>query len=474
MNRIAYLSSNELEEIHSTSLKLLVNTGVRVSNDEAQTLLKKGGCVFDGDIAKIPESLVKESLKSVPRKFSMFSRDGTQSFVVGEDKTLINPGSSAAHFKDRKGGKIRKGTTKDIADLIKVVEHLKHVQMQSTSLIPSDVHTSLAGLYRFYAVLKYSTKPVVTGAFSKDDLSFMQEMLEYVTGGDKELARKPQAIFDCCPTSPLVWGDIGSQNLIDCAKARIPAQIVPAPLMGVSSPVTLRGTLVQHSMEILSGIVIAHLVNPGTPLIYGGAIGSLDMRYGTPRFSSIEATMAACMSNELGKYLGIPTHAYLGTSDSIIEDSQSGFETGLGLIMGVLSGINVISGPGLLAQLNCLSLEKLVIDDEFCGSAFGLIQDSTSLIDDEIHELIGSVGPGGDYLGKRHTQKNYRTKHFIPSNVLSRLNIQSWKDDGQKTAFDRAKNILDDLLAKETKLCISESTERQLDDVYSNAIKALT
>jgi len=473
MTRNSYLTRDELEEIHSLSLALLFDTGIRVSNEEARSFLQDAGCTIANDIVKFPESLVKESLQSIPHQFTMFSRNGEDSLIIGGDAVLINPGSSAAHFKDRSTGEIRKGKSEDIANLVKVVDQLEHIQMQSTSLIPSDVSTGVSGIYRLYIALKYSIKPIVTGAFSKDDFSFMQAMLEQVSGSTEELAERPLAIFDCCPTSPLTWGDVGSQNLIDCCKAGIPAQIVPAPLMGVSGPVTLKGTLVQQNMEILSGLVIAHLVNPGTPLVYGGAIGSLDMRYGTPRFSSVEATIAACMSNELGKYYRSPTHAYLGTSDSIIEDSQSGYETGLGLIMGVLARINIISGPGLLAQLNCLSLEKLVIDNEYCGSALRLIRESDSLIDDEIQDLIHDVGPGGNYLGKKHTQKNYRKRHLFPSDVLSRLNIQSWVDDGKKTTFDRARVIVDTLLKNETELGISKSVEKQLDDIYDEAMKIL-
>ena len=473
MTRITYLTKEEILEIHSITLRLLSETGIRVSNKEALIFLKQGGCSISGDIVHIPETLVTESLQSPPRTFSVYSRNREQSFVVGEDNVLVNPGSSAAHVRDRNTGEIRKGKSEDIKDLVRVADQLEHIQMQSTSLIPTDVPTNVSGIYRLYIALKYSTKPIVTGAFSKDDFSFMQSMLEHVSGSPKELAENPQAIFDCCPTSPLIWGDVGSQNLIDCVKAGIPAQIVPAPLMGVSSPVTFKGTLVQQNMEILSGLVIAHLVNPGTPLVYGGAIGSLDMRYGTPRFSSVEAIMAACMSNELGKYYGIPTHAYLGTSDSIVEDSQSGYETGLGLILGILSRINVISGPGLLAQLNCLSLEKLVIDNEYCGSALRLVRKSDFMVDDEIKELIDEVGPGGNYLSKKHTQTNYRQKHLFPSDVFSRLNIQSWIDDGKKTTIDRARVIVDTLLEKETELTISNSTEKQLDEIYNEAKKVL-
>ncbi|MGY5880413.1 MAG: trimethylamine methyltransferase family protein [Candidatus Thorarchaeota archaeon] len=474
MTKLAYLTRDKIGEIHSITLKLLADTGVRISNEEGIGLLEESGCSISGDIAKFSESIIEDSFKSVPSSFSLFSRDGKNSFSIGQDNVLINPGSSAAYFKDSKSGEIRKGTSKDILDLVHIVEHLEHIKAQSTALIPSDVHVDLSGIHRLYLTLKNSNKPIVTGAFLKEDFRVMREMLESVADGPDEHAKNPQAIFDCCPSSPLTWSDTGCQNLIDCAKASMPAQIVPSPLMGASSPITITGTIVQQNMEILSGIVIAQLVNPGTPLIYGGAIGSMDMRYGTPRYSSIEAIMTACMSTEIGKSYGIPTHAYLGTSESKIEDSQSGYETGLGFIMGILSRINVISGPGLLSQLNCQSLEKLVIDNEYCGSALRLIRESDSMLVDDIHNLISSVGPGGDYLKQKHTQINYRKKHLFPSDVMCRLNLQSWIDDGQMTTIDRAKSIVDTLLDKEIEQPLSNSVADNLDRIYDNARKSIS
>jgi len=474
MTRLTYLTRDKIEEIHSVTLQLLADTGVRISNEEAKEILDEKGCTVLGDIVKFPESMVTESLRTVPSMFSLFYRDGKKSFTIGQDNVLINPGSSAAYFKDRNSGEIRKGTSNDLVEIVQVVENLEHIKAQSTALIPSDINTNLAGLHRLYVILRKSTKPIVTGAFSKEDFHIMRKMLEIVAGGSDEHAKKPQAIFDCCPSSPLIWSDTTCQNLIDCAKATIPAQIVPAPLMGVSSPVTITGTLVQQNMEILSGIVIAQQINPGTPIIYGGAIGSLDMRNGTPRFSSIEAIMTACMSNEIGKYYGVPTHAYLGTSESKVEDSQSGYETGLGLIMGILSRINVISGPGMLAQLNCQSLEKLVIDNEFCGSALRLTRESDDLLVDDIHELIKSVGPGGDYLKQKHTRVNYRKKHLIPSDVLCRLNIHAWIDEDQQTTFGRAKKIVDSILSQENATVLSKSTINSLETIYERAKKSIS
>lgn len=468
MAKVSYLTKENLEDIHSNTLKLLHDTGVSVNNQDAKDILENAGCTVSKDIVKFSESIVKESLQKTLSTFNLFSGEGKQSITLGHANVLINPGSSAVFFKDRKSGEIRKGTSKDLVELVHVVDQLEHINAQSTALFPSDIPQEIAGQYRLYTILKNSSKPIVTGAFTKDDFHIMRKMLEVVMGGADELAKKPRAIFDCCPSSPLTWSDTSCQNLIDCAKAYIPAAIVPAPLMGATSPTTIMGTIIQSNMEILSGIVISQLVKSGSPLIYGGAIGALDMRYGTPRFSSVESIMAACMSNEIGKFYGLPTHAYLGTSESKTEDSQSGYESGLGMIMGILSGINVISGPGMLAQLNCQSLEKLVIDNEYCGSALKLKQDSEVVLPDDIKDLISSVGPSGEYLKNRHTLKNFRKEHLFPSDIICRLNVNLWRDAGKRTTFERATRIVDELLREDSIGVLPKSSVSELDKILNN------
>lgn len=450
MTAIRFLSKKKLESIHDATSDILETTGIRVKNETAKSLLEDNGCTLDSDQVKIPPSLVNESIRKAPSSFDIFTRDGNRSYTIGSENVIFNPGSTAVYYKDRKTREIRKGKLKDCIELVQLVDNLDNIKAQSTALVPSDVSESLSGLYRLYIILKHSVKPIITGAFRKEGVQNMKLLLDAVVGNSEELARHPRTIFDCCPTSPLTWDDVGSQHLMDCSAASIPATIVPAPLMGATSPVTIQGTLVNSNAEILGGVVISQLVNPGAPIIYGGAPGSFDMKYATPRFASIEAILAACASSEIGKYYGLPTQSYLGTSDAKTEDSQSGFESGIGLVLGAIAGINVISGPGMLAQLNCQSLEKLVIDNELCGSAYrfsrGIEFDDPSLIT----ELITKVRFSGDYLRQKHTSKKLRTEHFMPSEIICRLSIDSWIESGSKKTLDRASEKVNAILHDHT------------------------
>ncbi|MFW9795059.1 MAG: trimethylamine methyltransferase family protein [Candidatus Thorarchaeota archaeon] len=470
MITVRFLSADDILQIHKATMDILEKIGILVQNESALNLLEEAGCIIEDNHAKIPASLVEESIHTASSSFDLFSRDGDRVCTIGVDRVVFNPGSSAVFYKDRETREIRKGTSRDIVELVQLVENLEHIEAQSTALVPSDVPEQISGLYRLYLTLKHSTKPIVTGAFSKEGLNEMKLLLETVVGGSDELANKPCAIFDCCPTSPLTWGDAASQNLLDCSEASIPAAIVPAPLSGATSPITIHGTLVQVNVEILGGLVMSQLKNPGAPIIYGGAPGSFDMRYATPRFSAVEAMITSCASSEMGKHYGLPTHAYLGTSDSKTQDAQSGFETGLGLALGALARINVVSGPGLLAHLNCQSLEKLVIDNELCGTAFRLIRGFELEDMDIITELISKVDSDGDYLRQKHTSKRLRTEHFMPSSVIDRLSTETWIDKGSLDIVERARDRVNDILKEHPHHGLSKDVENQLESNLKDII----
>ncbi|MFW9838402.1 MAG: trimethylamine methyltransferase family protein, partial [Candidatus Thorarchaeota archaeon] len=316
MTSLRFLSTENINALHDTTLEVLDKTGVCFESEVAQEFLREAGCIIEGSIVKIPESLVSRSLEKAPNSFDLYNLEGSESFSIGSDTVIYNPASSAVYFKDRRTRKIRHGTSEDVKQLVQVVDALDHIKAQSTALIASDVPEAVSDFHRLFISLKNSIKPIVTGAFRKDGVPDMIRLLEVIVGDTKTLAKKPVAIFDCCPVSPLVWSDLSCQNLIDCAESGIPSEIVPAPLMGATSPTTLNGTIVQTNVEVLSGIVLAQVVSPGAPIIYGGAPADFDMKYATARFGAIESMIVACASSEMGKHYGVPTHAYIGSSDS--------------------------------------------------------------------------------------------------------------------------------------------------------------
>jgi trimethylamine--corrinoid protein Co-methyltransferase len=448
VTRLKLLSSEDIEKIHGASLKVLDKTGVMVKNEGARSLLEKAGCKIDDQRVRFPGSLVEEALESVPPSFDLASREGDEKAVVGGDNVIYNPGSAAIYFLDLESGEMRRALSDDLVKLVRLVDGLEHIRAQSTAIVPGDIAEEISDLYRLYVILMNSTKPMITGAFTKEGLIDMKDMLEAVVGGPEALREAPRAIFDCCPSSPLMWSDVTCQNLIDCAEHGIPAEIIPAPQMGATSPVTIAGTLVEANAEILSGITISQLVTPGAPVVYGGSPAAFDMRHCTARLGAVEAMMAACAGAEMGKHYGVPTHAYLGLSDSKAVDAQSSLESTLGIILAAEARVNIVSGPGMLACENCQSLDKLVIDNEVCGTAYRLIEGISVESGDLAIDIIDKVGPGGHFLAEKHTRENLMKERFIPSDVLCRLSPDAWVKGGKKDILKRSREAVEKVLTE--------------------------
>jgi trimethylamine--corrinoid protein Co-methyltransferase len=467
LGALTFLSRDEIEEIHSGSLQLLEKTGVVVKNDLGLQTLRKAGCETESNRVRIPSDLVEASMKKAPASFDLHSREGTSSLRVGGENTIFDPGSSGTEFLDSQTGEIRPAQADDLAQLVRLADGLEYIDAQSTAVVPSDVPESISDLFRLYIVLRNSGKPIVTGAFTKQGLIDMVHMLEAVAGGRDKLAQAPRAIFDCCPTSPLSWGDVACQNLIDCAANSIPAEIIPAPMMGATSPVSIFGTLVQSNAEILSGIVITQAVRPRTPIVYGGSLALFDMKRAMICLGAIETAMAACASAQIGKYHGLPTHAYLGLSESKVIDSQSGFESGIGLVLAALARINVVSGPGMMAFENCLSLEKLAIDNDICGMSRRLVRGIEAEDTATVLDLVNEVGPGGDFLSADHTLAKLRQEQFMPSDVVCRRSVNSWKEHGSKDSRVRARERVEKILATHN----PESMPRESNEILEKTMK---
>jgi trimethylamine--corrinoid protein Co-methyltransferase len=194
------------------------------------------------------------------------------------------------------------------------------------------------------------------------------------------------------------------------------------------------------------------------------------MRYLTAPDGAVESMIAACTTAEIGKYYGVPTHAYLGLSDSKVVDAQTGFESGLGIFLAALTRVNIVSGPGMLATENCQSLEKLVIDNEICGMAYRLV-DGFSLEGLALAtDVIAKVGPGGHFLAEKHTRENLMREQFMPSDVFCRLTPDSWRKSGSKNSVDRAKETVDKLLMDHVPKPLPLDAEERLDQVFKEIL----
>jgi trimethylamine--corrinoid protein Co-methyltransferase len=268
----------------------------------------------------------------------------------------------------------------------------------------------------------------------------MKDMLVAVAGCEDALAERPVAIFDVCPSPPLMWSDLTCQNMIDCARHAIPSELISMPMAGATAPVTIAGAVVQHTAECMSGVAICQLAAEGAPIVWGGSPAVFDMREGTTPMGAVGTWMIDASYTEVGKALGLPTHVYLGMSDAKVVDAQCGLESAGSTLVAALAGVNMVTGAGMIDFESCQSLEKLVVDAEIIGMAKRLIA-GVEVRDEPIAlDLMRKVGHRGDYLGQLHTLKWFQEEQYIPSEIIDRGSLEAWKKKGRKTAWERAQD----------------------------------
>ncbi len=458
------LSQEMVEGIVAEAIGILERIGISVENEEVLALLAEAGARIDKGKRRtyVPEELVKKSLETAPSSVKVYDRDGSLKMDLTGDEIHFVPGSAALYIWDFQTRRPREAVAQDYLDYAILVDHLPNLSAQSTAIVPSDVPEAIKESYRLYLSLLHGEKPIVTGTFAKEGFLPMFEMLVAVRGSKEKLAERPLAIFDICPSPPLKWGEWGCQSLIDCASNRIPCELVPMPLAGATAPITLSGALVQHTAEALSGVVITQVVRPGSPVIYGGSPAIFDMKEGTTPMGAIETLMIDSAYAQIGKHLGLPTHSYMGLSDSKTLDSQSGLESGVGTILAALSGVNLISGAGMMGLENCQSLEKLVIDNEICGMALRLVEGVTQREGSRAEEVIKECIEKGELLSHPHTLKWFREELLFPGSVVDRKEIPAWEKEGGKNSDERARSEVEKILSSHSPRPLGEDVQKEL------------
>lgn len=449
MRPVMRLLPEELvDRIIQEARELLVKLGVEIHNPPLVDLLAGHGARVDSSgRVHLSQDLLDRCLATVPRSFCLYDVMGQKTHELAGDNVYFTPGSAAINILDARTGQMRKPDTADYIRYVKLASQLEHLASQSTALIPADVPEKISDSYRLYLSLLYGEKPVVTGAFTIEGFAVMRDLQLIVRGSERSLREKPLTIFSCCPTAPLKWSDVTSQNLVDCARAGIPVELVSMPLAGFMAPVTLVGSLIQQTAENLSGVVISQVVAPGHPLLYGGSPAVFDVRYETTPMGAIETIMLNCANAQIGKRLGMPTQGYVGLSDAKLLDAQAGLETGIGAALAALAGINSISGPGMLDFESCQSLEKLVLDNEICGMCLRLLRGIEPREDFPALPLFEELLREKHLLIAEHTRRYLQLEITRPGPVIDRANRARWLKQGAIPLRERAAREVERLLA---------------------------
>jgi len=469
--QVSVLEKTSIRAILDEAYRLLEEVGIVIEEDETVDILNQiGARVGDDNRVRFTRDMIESALSSAPKELTVYDLDGNPAFRFGDGKIHFNPGSAALFLYDPASSEMRSPVVEDVATFSKLSQTLENIGATSTGLIPSDVPEEISDSLRLYLSCLLSTKPVVTGTFSEDGFDVMRDLLLARTGQDS-LRSKPCAIFDVCPSSPLRWSKLGCHDLRQCAQNAIPAELIAMPLPGALAPMSLLATVVQHTVETLSGIVIHQAWTPGSPIIYGGSPALFDMRHSTSPMGAVETLLIDLAYAEVGKYLGLPTQAYLGMSDAKVLDAQAGMETAMTLVMAAAGKIDFVSGPGMLNFESCQCFEKLVLDNQICGMVQrfqrGLEPRGKTLGIDAIKQGLKE----GNFLTTGETLRLYKQEAYYPTDVIDR---KAHKQQGRIDAgrlIEQASKEVKKRLSTYVKPDLRSSAVKEMKAVMEKALK---
>ncbi|MEM3598414.1 MAG: trimethylamine methyltransferase family protein [Candidatus Hadarchaeum sp.] len=471
--QLRFLTSDELYEIHMASLEILGQVGVKFLSQKALQILEGAGAQVDfkEEVARIPEYLVKEAIRKAPSSCTVYGRDFKHKMKLGDDQVYFGMAGWLPYVLDLETGKRREGTLADVEQFFKLGDYSKNIHFLDWAVWPKDIPESVVHAYGLFMGFKNTTKPLDGYIHGESPAEDNIRMASIVAGGEEELRKRPLLLSIENPTSPLQHSKEMIEGLMVYTKYGQPLVIAPEAQSGATAPVSLAGLLVQQNVEILSGIVLAELVNPSTPMIYGTVSTIADMKTGNIALGAVEAGLINAATAQLAHYYNLPSRGTAGTTDSKIPDVQAGLEKSMTLIMAALSGIDFIySFAGTLESTLTMSYEQFLIDDELAGMVARAVRGVR--VDDEMLavDVIKKVGPGHHYLTQKHTIENFMKEHYIPK-IINREKRETWEKLGAKDLREIARNEVKKILKEHQPEPLDSDVEMELKKILEEIEK---
>jgi trimethylamine---corrinoid protein Co-methyltransferase len=446
ISALDYLEKDELEQIHKAVLSVLEKNGIEFYSDEARKILQKGGARVEGEKVFFPPEMVMEQVGLAPSEFTLHARNPENSVVIGGQNTVHAPGYGSPYVMDHVQNARRNATYDDYVAFTKLAGNSENIDVVGGVLVePNDIEDNLRHAKMFQAAVKYTDKCLMGSAMGGKKAQDSVDMASIIFGGIENVRKNPALISLINTNSPLEFDPRMLDALMVYARNNQPVIIAALAMTGTTSAVTLAGSLVQQTAEILSGVVLAQLINPGTPVVFGSASSIVDLRTGNLAIGSPESVKMFSVIAQLARFYGLPSRGGGSLTDAIIPDSQSGFESMMVLMTSVLSGLNfILHSVGLLENYMTMSYEKFIIDDEMLGmirnfaDRFPVNEDTLAV------DTIINVGSGGNYISEEHTFRHMKDMR-IPV-ISSRQNYAGATEltDTAQRAHEFCKKVLQD------------------------------
>ncbi len=464
------LTDKQIERIHEKSLEILQRVGIHVPHRKVLELFSEYGAAvdFSRERIRLPAELVMSLIGKAGKSFSIFGRDITREAAFGAGKRNYNSSAGQAFWVDEIGGPRRYAEMEDVGKAARTADGLQWINMVGPMADPHSIPAEVRCVEVAAELIRNTTKPIHLWFHDRAAAAYLVEMLVALRGSSQEASRYPLFYPFLEPISPLRFPFHGLDLLFETSKLGLPVPVGPMAQTGLSAPATLAATMAQENAEILAGICITQLIQPGTPVCYGGICHIFDMATTQVVFSGPEQALFGIGLTQVGRHYGFPVYVNNGMTDSKSLDAQCGLEVGINLALAAGAGADIFGHLGISGADQGGSLDILVMQDEVVAYIERILREIDFDDDAFALEVIEEVGPGGTFIDQVHTAGHWREELWIPA-LLDRQYFQNWLDHGGRTLQDRCREKKEHLLKSHIPEPLPAELDRELTALVRSA-----
>jgi trimethylamine--corrinoid protein Co-methyltransferase len=460
------LSPDQCQKLHNASLEILARTGARLYHQEAIHLLEKAGAnISDGNRVRIPAGLVEKAFSTVPKRVTLYDRDGASPLFLEEGNCYYGTGSDCLNIIDHRTGQRRKPVLQDVVEGMVVCDALPHIDFVMSMFLPSDVDPMVSDRYQMQAMLNHTTKPIVYVTNEFSGCVDAVEMAEIVAGGPQAFKLRPFAACYINVTTGLRHNEEALQKLLFLADKGLPALYIPVVISSISGPMTTAGSMALVNAGVLVGLVLSQLKREGAPFIVPGwGAEGIDMKTMVNPYCAPDPRGIA---HAMGHHYHLPIFGLGGCSESKLVDQQAAAEAALTLMCETLGGANIIHDLGYLESGLCGSLAQLVICNEIVGWMEHLMSPVEVSEETLALDLIDEIGPDGQFLDSEHTMAHFRERWY--PDVFERGNYDQWVAAGGNSLGERAAERVEQILSEHQPEALPKDVAQKIKAVVRRA-----
>jgi len=468
--RMTYLSAAERQFVHEQTVRVLEEVGAGYNTPAAIDLLEEAGAEVDRArlSARLPWELVERCLKTCPRQVRLAGRAPGTDVVLGDGSLTFCTDGTGTYVYDDVTGVRSEGTAQALRQVMRLFDALPEVDYAWPSISARDLDPLTAGLEIEAISLDCFSRHVQDEVREVAHVKPLLEIFEAVAGGS--LWDRPIFSTIDCTIAPLQHEREMTEATMALVKAGVPVLILPMPLTGTTSPMTVLGTSIINMAELLSAVVLFQLAQPGCGLISGVGAAAANMRTGAYLCGAPEVGLINVICIEMSRFYGLPVTGSAVTSDAKASNLQAGTEGMLTGLACALAGADSMLAFGLMDGAETVSLAKVIMDCDVVGMIARFAREDPIDATTALTGDIAAVGVGGHFLGAKSTRRFYRAGELWQPRVFQREPFETYA--GRSLAQDAAEQARE-LLAAHAPPPLADDVVAEIDRVIESYARSV-